>query len=159
MQAEAIRVNVLERSGLLSGPERDFNVLRESVEAAALRLREDELEDELKTQLDMQRIASDRRRGADACTVTALLVMTASIVHARVALAGSLRGRQAAMLEEVSTHRTPAEALMRAWDEILAIDYSPVFKIARDLLRHLTREVRKTAALDAAIRGITRDAV
>ena len=159
VQAEAIRVNVLERSGLLSGPERDFNVLRESVEAAAARLREDELEDELKTQLDMQRIASDGKKRADACTVTALLLMTASIVHARIARAGILKGRQAATLEEVSTHKTPAEELMRAWDEILDMDFRPVFKLARDLLRHLTREVRKTAALDAAIRGITKDAV
>ena len=159
LQAEAIRVNVLERSGLLSGPERDFNVLRESVEAAAARLGEDELEDELKTQLGMQRIAGDGRKRADACTVTALLLMTASIVHARIERAGSLKGRQAARLEEVSTHETPAEALMSAWDEILDMDYKPVFKLARDLLRHLTREVRKTAALDAAIRGITKDAV
>ena len=159
LQAQAIRVNVLERSGLLSGPERDFNVLRESVEAAAARLREDELEDELKTQLGMQRIASDGKKRADACTVTALLLMTASIVHARIERAGSLKGRQAAKLEEVSTHKTPAEALMLAWDEVLDMDYKPVFKLARDLLRHLTRQVRKTAALDAAIRGITKDAV
>ena len=159
LQAEAIRVNVLERSGLLSGPERDFNVLRESVEAAAARLREDELEDDLKTQLGMQRIASDGKKRADGCTVTALLLMTASIVHARIERAGSLKGRQAAKLEEVSTHKTPAEALMLAWDEILDMDYKPVFKLARDLLRHLTRQVRKTAALDAAIRGITKDAV
>ena len=157
--AEAVRVNVLERSGLLNGPARDFNVLRESVEAAAAKLKEDELEDELRTQLGMQRTARTNTRRADACTVTALLIMTASIVHARIERSGGLKGHETLALDEVSRHRTPAEELMRAWDEILAIDYQPVFKRARDLLRHLTRQVRRTAALDAAIRGITRDAV
>ena len=157
--AEAIRVNVLERSGLLNGPERDFNVLRESVEAAAGKLKEDELEDELKTQLGMQRTAQTNAKRADACTVTALLLMTASIVHARIERSGGLKGHETPALGEISRNRTPAEELMRAWDEILAIDYQPVFKRARDLLRHLTRQVRKTAALDAAVRGITRDAV
>ncbi len=156
--AEAVRVNVLERSGLLGGPERDFNVLRESVEAAAARLKEDALEDELKSQLGMQNMTNDGKKRADACTVTALLLMTASIVHARIERSGSLKGRKTILLEEVSRHESPAEALMSAWDEILAIDYRPVFEKARNLLRHLTRQVRKTAALDAAIRGITRDA-
>ena len=156
--AEAIRINVLERSGLLSGPERDFNVLRESVDAAAARLKEDALESELKIQLGMQNMANDGKKRADACTVTALLLMTASIVHARIERSGGLRGRKTTLLGDVSRHGTPAEALMGAWDEILAIDYQAVFKKARDLLRHLTRQVRKTAALDAAIRGTTRDA-
>ena len=156
--AHTIRVNVLERSGLLNGPERDFNVLRGSVENAAARLKEDALEDELKGQLGMQHTIKDGKKRADACTVTALLLMTASIVHARIERSGGLKGRKTVSLTDIKSHEAPAEALMSAWDEILAIDYQPVFKKARDLLRHLTRQVRKTAALDAAIRMIARDA-
>ncbi|MCS1408357.1 MAG: hypothetical protein M2R45_01532 [Verrucomicrobia subdivision 3 bacterium] len=158
-QAEAIRVNVLKRSGLLNGPERDFNILRETVEAAAALLREDDLEADLKAQLEMQHMANDGSKRADACTVTALLLMTASIVHARIASAGGLKGSKAPTLEIISGHRTPAEALMLAWNDILDTDYQPVFRIARNLLLHLTRYVRKTAALNEAIRRIAKDAV
>ena len=48
---------------------------------------------------------------------------------------------------------------MSAWDEVLDVDYRPIFKKARDLIRHVTRRERKTAGLNEAIRRIVSDAL
>ena len=156
-RGERIRITLLEKSGLRRGPERDVNILRNTVEYAASRLRDDELEDGLKAQLGMTNLAPPRRgHRADACTVMALLVLTAAIVHGRLEAGGALRGRRIAGLEEA---RTTPEALMSAWDEVLDVDYQPIFKEARDLIRHVTRKERKTAGLNEAVRRIVSDAL
>ena len=157
-RGEQIRITLLEKSGLRRGPERDVNILRNTVEYAASRLRDDGLEDGLKAQLGIANLAppTRRRHRADACTVMALLVLTAAIVHGRLAAGGALRGRRIAELEEAGT--TP-EALMSAWDEVLDVDYQPIFKEARNLIRHVTRRERKTAGLNEAVRRIVTDAL
>ena len=157
-RGEQIRITLLEKSGLRRGPERDVNILRNTVEYAASRLRDDGLEDGLKAQLGMTNLAPPKRgrHRADACTVMALLVLTAAIVHSRLEAGGALRGRRIAGLEEAGT--TP-EDLMSAWDEVLDVDYQPIFKEARNLIRHVTRRERKTAGLNEAIRRIVSDAL
>ena len=52
-RGERIRITLLEKSGLRRGPERDVNILRNTVEYAASRLRDDGLEEGLKAQLGM----------------------------------------------------------------------------------------------------------
>ena len=86
----------------------------------------------------------------------ALLLLTAAIVHGRLEAGGALRGRRIPGLEEAGT--TP-EALMSAWDEVLDVDYQPIFKEARNLIRHVTRRERKTAGLNEAVRRIVSDAL
>ena len=157
-RGERIRITLLEKSGLRRGPERDVNILRNTVEYAASRLRDDELEDGLKAQLGMTNLAPPKqgKHRADACTVMALLVLTAAIVHGRLEAGGALRGRRIPGLEEAGT--TP-EALMSAWDDVLDVDYQPIFKEARNLIRHITRRERKTAGLNEAVRRIVSDAL
>ena len=157
-RGERIRITLLEKSGLRHGPERDVNILRNTVEYAASRLRDDGLEDGLKAQLGMTNLAPPKKgkHRADACTVMALLVLTAAVVHGRLEAGGALRGRRIAGLEEAGT--TP-EALMSAWDEVLDVDYQPIFKEARNLIRHVTRKERKTAGLNEAVRRIVSDAL
>ena len=153
---ERIRITLLEKSGLVSGAERDVNILRHTVEYAAQRLRDDGLEDGLKSQLGMSNLKAPKSgHRADACTVTALLLLTSSIVHGRLDAAGALRGRRIPSLPEAGA--TP-EKLMEAWDGILDIDYKPIFREARNLLRYVTREERKTAGLNEAVRKIVADA-
>ena len=156
-QADAIRVNLLEKSGLLSGSKRDFNILNETVQRASHHLREDSLERELRIQLGMDKI-QQTEDGADACTVTALLLMMACIVQARLEQGKVMEGREIQSLVDVQASGAPAEELIKAWNKILEVDYQPVFTLSRNLLTHLTREVRKTVALDAALRGIAKDA-
>ena len=159
VQAEAIRLNVLERSGLLGGAERDFNVLRETVEGAAATLREDGLEETLKDQLEMTRLKEQGNSAADACTVAALMLTTAAIMHARLEQGTALTGQGIRRLAEVGAESEPAETLLTAWNRVLDTDYKPVFSIARDILVRITRQARRTAGLDAAMRGIVRDAM
>ena len=157
-RGERIRITLLEKSGLRRGPERDVNILRNTVEYAATRLRDDGLEDGLKAQLAMTNLAPPKsgKHRADACTVMALLLLTAAIVHGRLEVGGALRGRRIPGLEEAGG--TP-EALMAAWDEVLDVDYQPIFREARNLIRHVTRWERKSAGLNEAVRRIVSDAL
>ncbi len=150
-----IVLNILEQSGISAGPKRDMNVLRNTVSAAAELLRNDNLEGPLKVQLRMDRLKEGNNR-ADACTVTALLVMNATLMHVRLARAEAIRNLSS--VADVAASNRPAESLMEAWNTILDRDYQPIFSRARDLLLFLTRDVRKTAALGAAIRRIAKDA-
>ena len=157
--AESIRLNLLEKSGLLGGPARDFNVLRETVERAAGCLRSEELEGELRAVLGMESISEEARSdSADACTVAALMFMTGAILHARLEQGEALRGRNVGKLAAIAGSGTPAEDLLLAWQRILDMDYRPVFGLARDVLLHLTRHTRRTTGLDQAVRGIAHDA-
>ena len=153
-----IVLNILERSGIAAGPKRDMNVLQNTVSAAASLLRGDGLEEPLKRQLRMERLRQGQggNSRADACTVTALLVTNAALMHVRLARASAIGGLVS--VAEVAASDRPAEALMAAWNAILNRDYQPIFSRARDLLQFLTRDERKTAALGAAIRRIAKDA-
>ena len=159
IRAESIRLNLLEKSGLLGGSARDFNVLRETVERAAGCLRAEELEGELRAELGMESISEEARSdSADACTVAALMFMTGAILHARLEHGEALRGRNVGRLAAIAGSGTPAEDLLLAWQRILDTDYRPVFGLARDILLHLTRHTRRTTGLDQAVRGIAHDA-
>ena len=159
VDAEALEVNLLEQSGLLPGRERDFNILQETVERSAALLKADELETELEAELGMEhRSEKSRNEAADPCTVAALMLTTAAIMQARLERGGALAGKQYAKLDEVARSGEAAELLHRTWNTILETDYQPVFGIARDILMRVTRQTRRTAGLDAAVRGIARDA-
>ena len=153
-----IVLNILERSGISAGPKRDMNVLQNTVVAAAGLLRSDGLEEPLKRPLRMERLKQDQtgNKRADACTVTALLVTNAALMHVRLVRAGTIRGLVS--VADVAASERPAESLMAAWNAILDKDYQPIFSRARSLLQFLTRDERKTAALGAAIRRIAKDA-
>ena len=159
VQPEAIRLNLLEQSGLMAGPKRDFNVLRETVEKAAILLREDGLETELREQLRMEREEKKGNSAADGCTVGALMLTTAAVMHARLEEGGALQGKGVEKLTDIGAGGEPAEKLLEAWNEILSTDYEPVFKIARNMIVRITRRLRRTVGIDAAIRGIVTDAV
>ena len=156
-RGEAIRLRLLEKSGLRAGPERDVNILRNTVEYTATLLREDGLEDGLRTRLGMTNLAPPRkgRMRADACTVACLLWLTAAIVHERLERGGGLMGSS---IESIATPGMDPVRLLEAWDDVLIIDYHPIFKEARDLLRHVIIVQRKTRAVGEAISKILADA-
>ena len=136
------RVEVMEKSGLRGNSTRDFNLLMEPVSQAAAQLRAEGLESRLAEVLE---IATAERQNpkspkADACTVAAVLLLNAAILHAR--LEGATSGSAVAAghsLREVETAAVPADSLETAWRAILQRDYKPIFEPALKLLQSLVR--------------------
>jgi len=157
---KGVILNVLKNSGLSTGPKRDMNILQNTVEAAAELLRSDGFEEALKRQLGMkeQGDPGKGRTSADACTVTSLLVTNATMMHVRIARESAITGLKKDDVAHIAASEAPAERMIESWNRILDLDYRPVFSLARDILQFVTREERKTAALDAALRRIAKDA-
>ena len=156
-RASAIHATLLRNSGLMVGQERDANMLQRSVTAAADILRNDGLEGPLAAQLQMERLQQGNN-AADACTVACVLIMTACIVQARLQEATSLRDAGIGDLKDIAGDSEPANTMLEVWNRILDVDFRPVFGVGRDILTHVTRRERKTAALDAALRRLAADA-
>ena len=153
-----LRIRILENSGLCGGPRRDMNILREIVHKAADKLRADNLETGLKTELGMDAYAEGSGGRADACTVTALLLTTAAIVQARLEKSGAVKSRPGERLEDIAAAGDAAALLMKSFGRILDKDYRPIFGIARRLVEHLIVGTGKTLKADEAIRGIASEA-
>ena len=141
--ARVLSVEVMERSGILNTPERNENLLREPVLWAARYLREENLEAPLRNMLQMPSPAEDTggRHEADACTRTAVILLNALILHARLEETATWAGAEA---QTAPTHRiakagsAAATMTITAWQQILAIDYEPLFQPACDVLTGLT---------------------
>ena len=134
------RVEVMEKSGLRGNSTRDFNLLMEPVSRAAAQLRDEGLESRLAEVLGIG-TPDGQDRQTDACTVAAVLLLNAAILHARLegATAGSGVVSEGQSLREVETDAVPADALEKAWMAILQHDYKPIFEPALQLLRSLVR--------------------
>lgn len=134
------RVEVMEKSGLRGNSIRDFNLLMEPVSRAADQLRAEGLESRLAEVLGMADLESHDQQ-ADACTVAAVLLLNAAILHARLegATAESAVLADNHSLGEVETATVPADTLETAWTAILGHDYKPIFEPSLHLLRSLVR--------------------
>ena len=85
-----ITVNLLARSGLRRDRvARDLNILESTVTEAAYHLRTDELQPALDAHFGLDHLAADKRKAqADGCTIAALLLMNAAMLHPGVAATG-----------------------------------------------------------------------
>ena len=133
-----LRVEVMEKSGLRGNAVRDFNLLMEPVRRAAAYLSSEKLEGRLRSVLGMERLQETDAR-ADACTVSVLLLMNATLLHARLENA---TGRAAdlarvGLLHDAATGVEPVKVLREAWTAVLRYDYEPVFQPALDVLEAL----------------------
>ena len=112
------RVEVMEKSGLRGNSTRDFNLLMEPVRQAATLLRAEGLESRLAEVLgiDTPNRQDQVSPRTDACTVAAVLLLNAAILHARLegAVAGSAVVPKGHSLSEVETSAAPADALETA---------------------------------------------
>lgn len=151
------RVEVMEKSGLRGNSTRDFNLLMEPVSHAATQLRAEGLESRLAEVLRMD--TSNRQdpesSRTDACTVAAVLLLNAAILHARLegATAGSAVVSEGHSLSKVEADATPADALETAWEAILQHDYKPIFEPALELLRALIRTDARSG-VSGALRAV-----
>ena len=150
-----IHLNLLEKSGIQSGPRRDLNILRGTVKTVAEYLRKENLEDILALRLGMENVERSSKGAADACVVTAVIWVNAAIMHARLANSESRQLRNIPNLETTIVDVTPARGLMDAWGRILIKDYVPIFEVALQLLQDVA--FKDLASISDALRIMAKD--
>ena len=154
----AIRVNLLTRSGL-SGNRvtRDLNILEESVSEAARHLRADGLLPALNRHFGLDRLktAGGGKRAADGCTVAALLMMNAAMLHQRIANGGWLPGVRD--MSRIKNDKDAARTILRQWNVIMRHDFRPVLEPAVEAIEAV-EETGRLAGLERALRHVAAEA-
>ena len=152
-----ITVNLLAKSGLRRDRvSRDLNVLEESVNEAAHHLRQDGLKPVLDAHFGLDQLAADKRSGqADGCTIAALLLMNAAMLHQRIAAGGWLRDVEP--LDVVKNDARVIERLKRNWSRITRQDFLPVIEPAQEAI-YAVEDTGKLAGLERALRHLAAEA-
>ena len=83
-------MNLLSKSGLVNDRViRDLNVLESGISEAAFHMRKDGLQPALDRHFGIDNLKdSDKTKQADGCTIAALLMMNAAMLHQRIANGG-----------------------------------------------------------------------
>ncbi len=157
LHQSGIHLNLLEKSGILSGPKRDVNLIRITVEAISQLLREEGLETILAKKLEMDQFSQTDDNSADACTVTAVIWTNAAIMHARLDEANLPILRNVPTLKTAVADPNPASGIAEAWQKVLTKDYVPIFEVAQDLLLKVAFENR--VGVFEALRRMAKDAI
>ncbi len=152
-----ITVNLLAKSGLRRDRvSRDLNVLEESVNEAAHHLRQDGLKPALDAHFGLDQLAADKRSGqADGCTIAALLLMNAAMLHQRIAVGGWLRDVEP--LAVVKNDARVVERLKRNWNRITRQDFLPVIEPAQEAI-FAVEDTARLAGLERALRHLAAEA-
>ncbi len=152
-----ITVNLLAKSGLRRDRvSRDLNVLEESVNEAAHHLRRDELKAALDAHFGLDQLAADKRSDqADGCTIAALLLMNAAMLHQRIAAGRWLRDIEP--LSEIKNDPEVVERLRDNWQNITRQDFLPVIDPAMRSINAI-RQSGKLAGLERALRHLAAEA-
>ena len=153
----AICANLLSKSGLARHRiERDANLLEDSVREAARHLRSDSLTSALNEHYDLDRLAADKReQQADGCTIAALLMMNAAMLHQRIAAGGWLTGVPG--MDTIKASTNPIREIERAWQTIRSHDFDPVLRPAVQAV-HAIEDTARTAGLERALHHIAAEA-
>ena len=154
---EAIRMNLLEKSGLSDDHVlRDLNILEESVREAAHHLNADELRPALDRHFGLDNLReSDLNKQADGCTIAALLMMNAAMLHQRIANGRWLSG--VSDLAEVKNDVNVVRRISREWDRVMRHDFRPVLEPAVEAIQAI-EDTGKLAGLERALRHIAAEA-
>ena len=153
----AISMNLLAKSGLTGNRvARDLNLLETGVNEAAHHLRADELQPALDQHFGLDNLKSDKRREqADGCTIAALLLMNAAMLHQRIANGQWLPG--IGSLDAVKHRPNVVNALTRQWNAIIGHDFKPILEPAVNVV-YAVEDTGKTAGLERALRHIAAEA-
>lgn len=152
-----ISVNLLARSGLARNrAERDVNILENSVNEARRCLKGDELNALLDRHFGLDQLAEDKRKAqADGCTIAALLLMNAAMLHQRIAAGGWLPE-----ISAMDAIKNAPDAIMECssqWNRIIRHDFQPVIAPAVDIIEEVQRSGRRTG-LNRALRHLAGEA-
>ena len=152
----AIKMNLLSKSGL-SGNRvlRDLNILESSVTEAAHHMRADGLLSALNTHFQLDRLRKTGRTQADGCTIAALLIMNAAMLHQRISNGGWLSGISDLAL--VKNEADVVRKLSREWERIMRHDFRPVLEPALEAI-YAVETTGKTAGLERALHHLAAEA-
>ena len=154
---EAIRMNLLEKSGLTGDRVlRDLNILEDSIREAAHHLNADELRPALDRHFGLDNFKeSELNKQADGCTIAALLMMNAAMLHQRIANGRWLSG--VSDLEAVKNDVSVVRRVSREWNQIMRHDFRPVLEPAVNAIQAV-EDTGKLAGLERALRHIAAEA-
>ncbi len=154
---ESIRLNLLEKSGLTSDRVlRDLNILEDSIKEAAYHLNADELRPALDRHFGLDNLKeSDLNKQADGCTIAALLMMNAAMLHQRIANGRWLSG--VSDLAVVKNDVNVVRRFSREWDRVMRHDFRPVLEPAVEAIQAI-EDTGKLAGLERALRHIAAEA-
>ena len=153
----AIRMNLLSRSGLVENRiVRDLNILESGVKEAAFHMRSDGLRQALDRYFGLNNLNTEKRSTqADGCTIAALLMMNAAMLHQRIANGGWLPG--VSELEAVKNEVNVVRRARREWERIMRHDFRPVLEPAVDAIEAI-EDTGKLAGLERALRHLSAEA-
>ena len=153
----AIRMNLLAKSGLTDNRVvRDLNILESSVKEAAHHLRSDNLQPELDTHFGLDNLDQDKRKSqADGCTIAALLMMNAAMLHQRISNGRWLSG--VSDLESVKNDVNVVRRVRREWERIMRHDFRPVLEPAVNAVEAV-EDTGRLSGLERALRHIAAEA-
>ena len=153
----AIRMNLLAKSGLVDNRVvRDLNILETSIKEAAHHLNDDELRATLDRHFGLDNLKdTDLNKQADGCTIAALLLMNAAMLHQRIASGRWLR--DVSDLETVKNAVNVIRQIEREWNRILQYDFRPVIEPALKAI-HAIEDTGKLAGLERALRHLAAEA-
>ena len=156
-RSKLITMNLLEKSGLRGNrPERDANMIQDSIYEAAHQLRNDSLKDPLDRHFDLNYLDDKARENqADGCTIAALLMMNAAMLHQRISAGRWLDGVES--LDAIKNSNSPVSEIKDQWNTIRARDFRPVIEPALEAIRAMERTGR-TGGLVRAVRHVAKEA-
>ncbi len=153
----AIKLNLLTKSGLSDDRViRDLNILEGSIKEAAHHLRTDELVAPLNRHFGLDNLKeASLRNQADGCTIAALLMMNAAMLHQRIS-----NGRWLPGISDLATVKNDVAVvrrIIREWERIMRHDFRPVLEPALESI-YAIEETGKAGGLERALRHITAEA-
>ncbi len=152
----AIKMNLLAKSGLSENRVmRDLNILEGSVTEAAYHMRADELLHALNQHFGLDRLKKTDKKHADGCTVAALLMMNAAMLHQRIANGGWLSG--ISDLSIIKNEVNVVRKMSREWERIMRHDFRPVLEPALEAI-YAIETTGKTAGLERALHHLAAEA-
>ena len=156
-RSKLITMNLLEKSGLRGNrPERDANMIQDSIYEAAHQLRNDSLKEALDRHFDLNYLDDKAREDqADGCTIAALLMMNAAMLHQRISAGRWLDGVES--LDVIKNSNNAVSEIKDQWNTIRARDFRPVIEPALEAIRAVERTGR-TGGLVMAVRHIAKEA-
>ena len=134
---------------------RDLNILESSVNEAAHHMRADGLLPALNRHFGLDRLKETGKKQADGCTVGALLMMNAAMLHQRISNGGWLSG--ISNLSLIKNEVNVIRKLSREWERIMRHDFRPVLEPALEAI-YAVETTGKTAGLERALHHLAAEA-
>ena len=152
----AIKMNLLAKSGLSDNRVmRDLNILESSVGEAAHHMRADGLLSTLNEHFGLDRLKKTGKTQADGCTVAALLMMNAAMLHQRISNGGWLA--DISNLSLIKNEVDVIRKISREWERIMRHDFRPVLEPALEAI-YAVETTGKTAGLERALHHLAAEA-